>query len=290
VTVIVALGLAESLLHAGTEHDSRSIFRPSRVPGLIYDAIPGATTLQGKDSSLSPWPVAIDEHGARRTPAGQLDCADLWIFGDSFAFGWGVDDAQAWPALLAPALAQHRGCEPKVWNWALPGYHLGQMEARLRLLLEQGRPDLVVLHIEELDGIADFDFSNPLGLPAVLRRSSLARPLQVLAVQRFDRSVTDSFVRLEQQNQELVRRVRSIAALLKQEELKTIAVLEPEVHAIVRAAVEKELGTPIDISECSGEGGRFKTDPHYTAQGNRCIAELVAAAIPRRLVPAPPAP
>lgn len=275
----VASLLAVVVLRDGAGGGTPSIFRSSSSPGLIYEGKPDASTIQGAGTSLPPWPVHIDELGGRRTPDGDPGCGSIWVLGDSFAFGWGVADEQAWPARLGPALRTRQGCSPKVNNWALPGYHLGQMEARLRLLTKQGKPDLVVVHIEEFDGFPDFDFANPLGLPQRLLSSALFRPLQVLAVLRFDRSVVEDPVRRLEQGRRLAERVTSMGAMLRVQGLASLVVIEPEVSATIREVIRRDLGVPLDLAVCNRPGDRLATDPHYSDEGNRCIAERAAGRI-----------
>ncbi len=279
----IASLLAVGVLRDGAGGGTPSIFRSTSVPGLIYEGKPGVSTVQGAGTSLPPWPVILDEFGGRTTPDGDPGCGSIWVLGDSFAFGWGVADEQAWPARLGPLLRARQGCSPKVNNWALPGYHLGQMEARLLLLSQQAKPDMVVLHIEEFDGFPDFDFSNPLGLPQRLLSSSLFRPFQVLAVLRFDRSVVEDPKRRLEQDQRLAGRVASIGAMLRRQGLDSLVVTEPEVPPAIREVIRREIGAPLDLAVCNGPGDRLATDPHYSDAGNRCIAEHAAGRIVEQL-------
>jgi hypothetical protein len=134
----------------------------------------------------------------------------------------------------------------------------------------------VLLHIEEFDGFPDFDFANPLGLPSFLQRSSLFRPLQVLAVHRFDRSVVDDPQQRLAQDERLRLRVESIATLVSTLGLRTLVLIEPEVPATIRDVIRAELGSWIDLAICNRPGDRLATDPHYSARGNRCIADRVS--------------
>lgn len=271
----IAFLLAVGVLRVGAGGGTPSIFRSTAVPGLIYEGKPGVSTIQGAGTSLPPWPVTLDEFGGRTTPDGDPGCGSIWVLGDSFAFGWGVADDQAWPSRLGPLLRSRQGCSPKVNNWALPGYHLGQMEARLLLLSQQAKPELVVLHIEEFDGFPDFDFANPLGLPERLLSSSLFRPFQVLAVLRFDRSVVENPDRRREQDRRLAERVTSIAGTLRAKDIDSLVVVEPEVSAATREVIRRDLGVPLDLAVCNRPGDRLATDPHYSDAGNRCIAGQV---------------
>jgi len=276
VGLVPALLLAELALRAVSGGGGR-IFVSSDVPGLIYASVPGASGVRGGDGDLAPWPVSIDARGARLDPTGDPTCADIWVFGDSYPFGWGVEDGQAWPARLGPALESAFGCRARVSNFGLPGYHLGQVEALLRHRLQTERPSHLVIHVEEFDGFPDYDFSNPFGLPRWLASSGLIRPLQVFAVARFDRSIVESQEATEAQTAVLVERVGSLGAFLATAGIPALVVIEPEVHADVRDAIRAAISPPLDLQPC--DRLRFATDPHYTPAGNACVAGLVAEVV-----------
>jgi hypothetical protein len=66
---------------------------------------------------------------------------EIWLFGDSFTYGWAVSDEATWPWLLQSALPRQR-----VVNFAVGGY--GTLQALLQLeaaLRSRPRPALVVL-------------------------------------------------------------------------------------------------------------------------------------------------
>jgi hypothetical protein len=73
--------------------------------------------------------------------AADPDAAEIWVFGDSFSYGWALDDERTWPWLLQAAFPGHR-----VVNFAVGGY--GTLQALLQLeaaLRSHPRPALVVL-------------------------------------------------------------------------------------------------------------------------------------------------
>jgi len=78
-------------------------------------------------------------------PAAAQDAAatqgEIWIFGDSFSYGWSVSDEESYPWLLQTAFPRHR-----VLNFAVGGY--GTLQALLQLeaeLATRPRPGAVVL-------------------------------------------------------------------------------------------------------------------------------------------------
>jgi lysophospholipase L1-like esterase len=79
---------------------------------------------------------------ARGGDAGGPDPgSEIWIFGDSFSYGWALDDEETYPWLLQSAFPRRR-----VVNFAVGGY--GTLHALLQLeaaLEARPRPALVVL-------------------------------------------------------------------------------------------------------------------------------------------------
>ena len=77
----------------------------------------------------------------RKKSPGQLRIACL---GDSFTFGWGVNDDETWPARLEVELGE-RGIDAEVMNFGVEGYHTVQEVALLEHRALRFDPDLVLL-------------------------------------------------------------------------------------------------------------------------------------------------
>jgi lysophospholipase L1-like esterase len=80
-------------------------------------------------------------HRASGRPGARAPRAEIWIFGDSFSYGWAVSDEETFAWLLQAALPRQR-----VVNFAVGGY--GTLHALLQLeqaLRSRPRPALVVL-------------------------------------------------------------------------------------------------------------------------------------------------
>ncbi len=125
--------------------DLGHLVRPSSVPGLIYELIPG---MEGVFMGTQ---VRINDHGFRDNNGYQVlkEEGEFRILGlgDSFMFGWGVEENERYSNLLEERL---NGAESNRFfrfiNTGVPGYN-SAME--LALLKERGlsfSPDLVVLH------------------------------------------------------------------------------------------------------------------------------------------------
>jgi lysophospholipase L1-like esterase len=130
--------------------------------------------------------VHIDAAGFRAMPqVAAPDARRILVVGDSFAFGWGVEDDETFSAVLARALA--RDAPVEVINAGVPGYSTDQYWLFLR---ERGfalAPDLVLL-VEcgnDLDELA----SNRIELDAErlpVRVTSLARTITARGRMSFD--------------------------------------------------------------------------------------------------------
>src|SRR5262245_41194565 len=101
----------------------------------------------------------IDAEGFREIPPPSSPRRTLWVFGDPFTFGFGVENEEAWPALLARRLLEQR---IRVVNTAVGGYGVIQMYGRLQDLADALGPDDIVLFApisEDLQrSLKDFTF------------------------------------------------------------------------------------------------------------------------------------
>jgi hypothetical protein len=90
--------------------------------GLMYSPqLMKSPTLVQSVFKLQQFSCIIDQHGFRNTIA--LDQADIFTLGDSFTFGWAVDEAHSWVGILEQAI--HR-----------PIYNLGILDSSPKQELE----------------------------------------------------------------------------------------------------------------------------------------------------------
>ncbi len=71
----------------------------------------------------------IDAEGFRETPEKGSPQRHFWIFGDSYTFGFGVENEEAWPAVMA---RRYIGPRDGLINVGVSGYGLIQMYGRLQ--------------------------------------------------------------------------------------------------------------------------------------------------------------
>ncbi len=115
---------------------------------LGYADLPGSYTFELKNEDTSQYhrfKVTIDEKGNRITsfaPNLYEGKKEIWIFGDSYTYGWGNNDETTFPFFLQQFLPNFR-----VVNYADTGY--GNVHAYLQIKREmkinRTRPEIIVI-------------------------------------------------------------------------------------------------------------------------------------------------
>jgi lysophospholipase L1-like esterase len=129
-------------------------FNPYRPDGTLgYAHRPDWETVhETADFEVTVRTNALGLRGAPASPAKASGTFRILVLGDSFAFGFGVEDGEAFPAVLERRLAPPAGYERvEVWNAGVAGWSADQY---LLLLETRGfawRPDLVLLAATEND-------------------------------------------------------------------------------------------------------------------------------------------
>ncbi len=130
-----------------------ALFRAVDDPIQIYENRPGAKMLvtYRESSAAEPRIVAMSVNAlgfrgrtvSREKPAGVLRIACL---GDSHTFGYGVADAETWPAQLERVLRQRRPDRPiEVLNCGVNAYDTMQEVLWLKRTVLAFQPDVVVM-------------------------------------------------------------------------------------------------------------------------------------------------
>ncbi len=149
LAVVGALELGIKLYYFGLEPSPKELLVPSDNPVLVYEL---ARSLDSTYRYLNPhqrrWPyrVRLGEDGFRRVPA-TTGGAGVVVLGDSYAFGYGVDDHETFANRLAEALPGRA----EVHNWGVPGYNLVQQVELLRTRGAEADPSVVVLALHPND-------------------------------------------------------------------------------------------------------------------------------------------
>jgi lysophospholipase L1-like esterase len=151
VGVVLALELGIKLYFFGLHPSPKELLVASANETLVYELDPG---VEATYTYLNPhqraweYSVRVGDDGFRSVPAARLSGdARIVVLGDSYAFGFGVDDDETFAARLAGLL----GGRAEIRNWGVPGYNLAQQVELLRVRGREAAPDLVVLALHPND-------------------------------------------------------------------------------------------------------------------------------------------
>jgi hypothetical protein len=104
---------------------------------------------------------AAGYRGALRTTSRAGNSFRVAVLGDSFTFGWGVAEEEAWPALLeARLVAELGGLDVEVLNFGVPGYNTWLQLLQWRQVVSRYRPDAVLLGYYSNDAAIDREVPN----------------------------------------------------------------------------------------------------------------------------------
>ena len=255
-----------------------AVFAPVDDPDLLYEPVPGARVRferSGLQRGGEPALVTIGDDGTRAMPPGEAGCATLWLAGDSYVFGWGVSDDQTWAWGLQERLSEPLGCRPTILNLGVGGYHMAQIEARLRRRLERTTaPSLVLVHAAANDGIPDINWASPVGIPRwATERLHLLNVINLIAVTR-------QYAALEGQpgaEDRLGERLASLTTMLAERSLPLWMVWQPDVPPAARLRAHPRRGET-DLQPCNPGTAMHlnEDDDHYNAAGHGCIVDLLA--------------
>jgi lysophospholipase L1-like esterase len=127
---------------AGDEAGREIMHRRSDIPGLAYELRPGAEMRIGPDHLVRT--NAAGMRGAE-IPQGPADCT-IAVLGDSYTFGFAVDQRQVWPAVLEQRLREALPARVvRVLNMAVTGYSTRDEVLAFRHKGLGFEPDLVII-------------------------------------------------------------------------------------------------------------------------------------------------
>jgi len=123
------------------------ISRPSRIPGVRYELIPGASGLTPGQSEV----VRVNRLGFRGPEVEAAKPPDTYriaVLGDSIGFGRTLKEEEVFPYLLPRLLAEHApGRNYEVINASLSGRDTWEEVAVLEHRLLDLNPDLVIIQV-----------------------------------------------------------------------------------------------------------------------------------------------
>jgi lysophospholipase L1-like esterase len=165
-----ALAIAVKLITVGVLEGGAWLVAPAVAPrtpmyraafDVVYELIPG---WQGRGPLGEA--IHVDAAGLRGPEIGRAAASvtRVLVLGDSFTFGVGVAEEDAFPAALGRALARESGAAVEVLNGGVPGYNLFQETRALAIRVAALAPDFVVLGFLEND-LYNLDGSDLVAAP-----------------------------------------------------------------------------------------------------------------------------
>jgi hypothetical protein len=158
VSCAATLGLVEAALRLmpawsrATTRDERFAFNPYRPDGRLgFTLRPGVRVRHAdRDFSVSVAINALGGRGPERERLKPPGTARILLLGDSFAFGWGVEQDETFGARLERRLSERAG-PVEVLSAAVPGWSTDQQYLYLRTQGLALGPDLILLAASEND-------------------------------------------------------------------------------------------------------------------------------------------
>ncbi len=139
------------LYYFGWYDAPKQLLVPSDSPILVYELRPGAritTTYLNPEQREWKYSASVNFQGFRGEPVGlEARKPRIIVLGDSYVFGYGVNDDQTFSHVLQNRLRD----EVEVMNWGGPGYNLVQAIELLKSKGQEYRPELVILALHYND-------------------------------------------------------------------------------------------------------------------------------------------
>lgn len=260
--------------------------------------------------------VVTTDTQARRVTAKRAasSARTISIYGDSYTFGWALDDRETYPWLLQQRFSEHR-----VLNYGISGYSLYQMLLRLEQTIEHDRPEIVVLgftpdlearstnsysymrRLSKLGGVAPSCLSKPgSNHKRILSRyppqayKHLAGATQSVVLGLIERYLNQG--RFYGRGTKRQRRATTEHLLLSIEKLCRVHAATLHVAYLTAKTDYMEFfhaagfnwsTCPIDLDSCDPQGRYlYRLEPfdgHPNADANRCYADSIEYAL-RRIV------
>jgi len=284
------IALAIGILLLGTELGLRFFlgnFAQSALVELVDD--PSLCLVLGKNRSLSytgwwgkvnPSVMESNRYGSREYRENKNDKKQVFVLGDSFTYGQGVNEKDSLPAQI-----QSQMPEIDIWNFGVPGRDFFQFSAEMERL-KSLEPDVVIVNI----------FANDFDLPPdtcmfskaaswqfpIMRQCYLCRLGLFAFVQRKPEEISSAL--MKQAIEKEVQKMQTIAE--KEEFLLIISFLTDESTMVgdkkklpnIRSIIKNQKPYVIDLSYTWGqltmnpEKYTIPNEFHLNPEGNKILA------------------
>ena len=161
----VAFRLLE--VHVGTVQINRATIERTANPRLLFELRPGSSIQAEVRYSIN----SLGMRGPEVSEAKEAGVTRVAVIGDSIAFGYWVEERDAFPRQLETMLGGPRHVE--VLNLGVPGYDLEQYVETVRARALPLAPDVVVVAfcLNDLEGLTSYEYG--LTVDRAARRESL---------------------------------------------------------------------------------------------------------------------
>ncbi|MCB0343935.1 MAG: SGNH/GDSL hydrolase family protein [Bdellovibrionales bacterium] len=199
----------------------RSIIVPNESDYVIYELAPNLDVkFQGVRVTTNSFGMRSPERPQAK-PAGTYRIA---LLGDSYAFGWGVEQDKIFAAEIERILNEDSEVSQKieVLNFGVPGYSTFQEVTQFFSKGAAFDPDLVLVFFIDNDFGLPF-FIKKLGSPAILAPSAQFRKMREAQTDRVERKKTSDFLGSINANDHL----RKLADALEQKRIPLVLSINP---------------------------------------------------------------
>ena len=248
--------------------------------------------------------ATIDHRGLRITPGSELSSPPkqrILTIGDSFTFGWGVRDADTWPAQIQALLNDRAPGNFQVINAGFPGCTSFQARKAFDGWIQEHKPSMLILLLGRNDNRRALATDESV-YPYLRRKPAAANyvfPLMFLNYQtlqkffKFRKATPVSRVDAE----DFERYIRQMTRRAHRQGIDIILMEHwtQGKRSTRRLAKQNDIAwinSPRLLREAEKEQGKslfIKAHHHPNADGYAVLArELATRLLPRQLLPAPP--
>ncbi|MBZ0251778.1 MAG: hypothetical protein K8I02_00430, partial [Candidatus Methylomirabilis sp.] len=155
VAAILTLAVGEGLAHLYLPRRQIDLYVEDSDPEIRWGFRPGSRMrFEGAIYKIPATDVAVNSRGFRTrewADAAAPGAYRILALGDSVTFGWGVEEAEAWPAQLERLLALEAPYPVEALSLGVPGYDTAQEAALLDRWLDVLTPGAVVVQFSHND-------------------------------------------------------------------------------------------------------------------------------------------
>lgn len=156
VSFVIAVVMAECLFRFALNYQFNQRVKEWHHPlykilpdsPLEFSLIPNTSRTNRIPKTGEVWNYSINSDGFRGTEYNKKSShsKNIICLGDSYTFGWAVNQEEVYPVLLGQLLRKNSSYfEINIYNLGVPGYNIKQEYYLLKSVIDKYQPDIVVL-------------------------------------------------------------------------------------------------------------------------------------------------